>query len=206
MIEIVSFKRKTNQIEIGYRKGDAVVYAAVNGDLSDSTAKQKGYEKVWRALEYEQTLEVPSFAIGDNTDDDGNVIEYEKFTPDKPQATRIEIEGPTSISFEDESPSKEVEYTAKAYDQYGEVIDTSIEWTGADDGVLTVENTPGTTYEVSVKAGDVTKTITVTVIKSNKSIPLEEEFALLKAQNKATSERAEFIEDVVAEMATKVYQ
>lgn len=35
---------------------------------------------------------------------------------------------------------------------------------------------------------------------------LEQENTLLKAQNTALSERADFIEDVIAEMATKVYQ
>lgn len=35
---------------------------------------------------------------------------------------------------------------------------------------------------------------------------LKQENKLLKAQNNATSERADFIEDVVAEMAIQVYQ
>ncbi|OIB04837.1 hypothetical protein AK95_14570 [Paenibacillus sp. LC231] len=35
---------------------------------------------------------------------------------------------------------------------------------------------------------------------------LEQENTLLKAQNSALSERADFIEDVIAEMANKVYQ
>lgn len=35
---------------------------------------------------------------------------------------------------------------------------------------------------------------------------LEQENTLLKAQNAALSERADFIEDVIAEMANKVYQ
>lgn len=41
---------------------------------------------------------------------------------------------------------------------------------------------------------------------SEKVASLEQENQLLKAQNNALSERANFIEDVVAEMATQVYQ
>lgn len=41
---------------------------------------------------------------------------------------------------------------------------------------------------------------------SEKVASLEQENQLLKAQNNALSERADFIEDVVAEMAAQVYQ
>ena len=41
---------------------------------------------------------------------------------------------------------------------------------------------------------------------SSKIASLEQENQLLKAQNNALSERADFIEDVVAEMATQVYR
>ncbi|MBM6995054.1 hypothetical protein IM700_005185 [Paenibacillus sp. DXFW5] len=52
----------------------------------------------------------------------------------------------------------------------------------------------------------------VVTIKPTEKTPEEkiaalvEENQLLKAQNKALSDRADFIEDVIAEIATQVYQ
>lgn len=168
MIEIVSFKRKTNQIEVGYRKGDAVVYAAVNGDLSDhDEVNQKGYEQIWRTLEYEQTLDEPSFTVDDNVDDDGNVIEYEKFTPEESKVVRIEIDGPSSIYFDGDSESQTVDYVAIAYDQYGEKVD--------DKTVEQVFDNKDYEAVVKVKIGDAEKVMKVSVFAYKEPEPNEVE-------------------------------
>lgn len=167
MIEIVSFKRKNKQVEIGYRKGNAVVYAAISGVLSDAEAKQKGYEQIWRALEYEQTLDKPSFTVGDNVDDDGNVIEYEKFTPEDSKVVKISIDGPSSVYFGDESEDKIVDYEATAYDQYGEKVETkSIEQTF---------NNKDYTQDIKFRIGEVEEVLSVSVFAYRKPEPSEVE-------------------------------
>lgn len=215
MIEIVTFYRQDNEIEIGFRQGVAVVYASVSSNLTDDEAKQKAYEQAKSALEYEQTRDKPSFTIGNEVDEDDNVIEFEKFIPAEPTVKEITIHGERLISFADDSSSKTLEFVASAVDQYGKPIVPLYEWTGADNGVLTVNNVDGT-YEVTASADGVTESITVTVQAYQEPVyvkPIEDEVkelkqenVLIKGQNNALSERADFIEDVVAEMAIQVYK
>lgn len=161
-IEIVKFERRENEVEIGFRQGNAVVYASVPSGLTDDEAKQKAYEQATSALEYEQTRDMPSFTIDNEVDEKGNVIEFEKFIPAEPTVKEITIHGERHIAFTDDSPSKTIEFVASAIDQYGDPIETEFNWTGADNGGLTVENVDGT-YEVSAAAGGVTESITVAV-------------------------------------------
>ena len=136
--------------------------ASVPGILSDADAKQRAYEQAKSALEYEQTRETPSFTIPDEVDEDGNVIPFETFTPAEPTVKEITIHGERHIAFTDDSPSKTNVFVASAIDQYGDPIKPLYEWTGADGGVLVVDNVDGT-YDVTATAGDVTESITVTV-------------------------------------------
>lgn len=149
MIEIVKFDRKDNRIEIGFRQGKAVVYASVPSDLTDSEAKQKAYEQVRKALEYEQTLNKPSFVVLDNVDEEGNVIPFEIFNPAEPKVNKIEIIGDRFIHFEKGQDSVTKEYAAKITDQYGEPIEKDVIWYGAENGVLTVNHEQ---QEIEVKA------------------------------------------------------
>ncbi len=154
-IEIVSFERRQHDILIGYRQNNRVVYASVSTGVDDTTAKQQGYVQVRKALAYEQTLDVPSI--------DGRDMEpIEVLVPAEPVVKEITIHGDTLIGFEDDSPSKTIAYNAIAIDQYGDPINSSIVWTGANNGVLAVDNVDGT-YEVTASAGDVTASKKVTV-------------------------------------------
>lgn len=162
MIYVVKFERKENEIEIGFRQGIAVVYASVSSNLKNDEAKQKAYEQVKTALKYEQTRETPSFTVPDEEDEDGNVIEFEKFIPADPTVKEITIHGDSYVSFEDDSPSKTIELSASAIDQYSDPIEMPYEWIGANNGVLKVDNVDGT-YGVSIMAGGITASINVVV-------------------------------------------
>lgn len=167
MIEIVKFNRKDNGIEIGYRKGIAVVYTLVSRELSDDEAKQKGYEKIWRTLEYEQMQEKPSFTVGGNADDEGNVIEYEEFTPATPKTTKVVVDGLTSITFDDVAETKIVEYKATAYDQYGEKV--------KDKTVEQSFNNEDYTQKVKVNIGEIEEVLNVRVYAYQEPQPSEVE-------------------------------
>lgn len=154
-IEIVTFERRQGGVMVGYRQNNRVVYALVPLDLDDMSAKQVGYEQVRKALAYEQTLEIPSF--------DGSDMEtIEVFIPSEPVVNKIKIHGDTVVYFLDESPSKTVEFVASAYDQYDEPLETEFDWTGAENGLLIVDNANGV-YEVIATASGVTASITVNV-------------------------------------------
>jgi hypothetical protein len=88
-----------------------------------------------------------------------------RFRPVKPRYLLLNLH----ISFEDDSPSKTVEFVATAVDRYSDPIETEFNWTGAENGLLTVDNAGGT-YDVTATAGDVSDSITVTV--SAYSVPL----------------------------------
>lgn len=183
MIEIISFKRKTNQIEIGYRKGDAVVYTDVSADLSDDEAKQKGFEKSWRALEYEQTLEKPSFIVGDNVDEEGKVIEYEKFTPEEPKVVELEVLGVSEYIFPDERVNQTLTFLVVAYDQYKEPF-------SQDEIDVKVDNR-NYTKSVVAKIDGAERVLDVQISAYQK--PQSSELKMLKEELESTQEALNFI-------------
>lgn len=118
VIDIVKFERSKTDILIGYRQNNAVVYTSVSADLDDITAKQRGYEQVRKALEYELSRDEPSI-------DGTNMESLETFIPQEPQVKVVKISGDRVIVFNDATPTKEVVYNITALDQYGEIYSES---------------------------------------------------------------------------------
>lgn len=115
MIEIVKFEKFKQEITIGFRENKSIVYATVSGELTDSEAKQKGYELVYKALQYESTQTTPSI-------DGSEMKAIEEFTPKSPKVATLQIKGSDYIVFDDETTNKSIEYVVIAVDQYGNVF------------------------------------------------------------------------------------
>lgn len=103
------------------------------------------------------------------------------------------------------------------YDEFGYFIGTNTYLTPEDDIQLPhffVEELPPELLNIPanylVKINSDTHEITYEVLpvesRAGSAVSLAAESLLLKAQNQALSDRAEFIEDIIAEMAIKIYQ
>ena len=149
-VDIVHYEQRMHDKLIGYRQNNAVVYASVPSNLDDTRAKQVGYEQVRTALAYEQALDKPSI--------DGSAMEpIEVFTPAEPVTTRVKINGPSIVAFDDESADKTITYMTIAYDQYGdEVSSQTIEQpfnnTDSNETVTATIDGVSTTLNVIVQA------------------------------------------------------
>lgn len=170
MIEIIKFERSKNDILIGYRENNRVVYSSVPANLSDEQAKQKGYEQVRDALIYENTLEVPSI--------DGTKLKaIETFEPQIPIPIKISIQGEKKFVFVDDSHSVDLNYVVIVHDQYGDIYSEHVK-------TETILN-ESYTHEVSATVDDIVKTLRVEVAKYIK--PQPSEIDLLKVENENLS-------------------
>ena len=104
--------------------------------------------------------------------------------------------------------------TGKVYDQYGDVMDLPITFTieGTDrakieDGKLVEgEVEEETSFFIVAKAGELEDRQERTLYPEIKVDPAPPHEEILEAKLKATSDRQDFIEDLIAEIAMKVYE
>lgn len=198
-IEIVEFYRDGNDILIGFKQGKSVVYSSVPSNLSDSEAKQAGYEQVYQTFKYEKTLDAPSI-------DGSNMNTIEVFYPEVPKAKEIKIIGERIIEFKENQDVVTKEYVAEIIDQYGDKIDEDVEWIGVENGVLTVSNEQGyQNIEIKAKYNNIESSITVEVIPYNEQefdniAILKHEYNLLNNKVKALIDQLDMYEDVLTEI------
>lgn len=162
MIEIVKFEKSKQGITIGYRENSAVVYATVSNNLTDSEAKQKGYEQAYKALKYEANQKEPSI-------NGSKMGAIETFSPKTPRVADVQIKGDNYISFEDETARKSVNYLITAIDQYGNVFSESTD-------SETVEN-KNYIHTITKTLGDITALFNINV--KGYTVPTPSETELL---------------------------
>ena len=130
----------------------------------------------------------------------GEEIEGLKDYNPKPKAARLDIDF-YSLS-------------GKVFDQYGDVIETPIDVTieGTDKAriengkLITEEVEEETSFFIVAKAGDLVEKQERTLYPKVDREPVPPHEDVLEAKIKATSDRQDFIEDLIAEMAMKVYE
>jgi hypothetical protein len=151
-MQIIKYEIDKSRLTVGFKEDVFVVYAQIPYDNTKTKEYllQKAYEQVKSAIEYENTLTEHSFT----TDETG-----EEFTPEMPKASKVIIDNVINYFSCLQTGDLTQQFTAKVYDQYGDVISKSITFSFSstpanvtlNNGLLTVGQAEGD-YDLTLTA------------------------------------------------------
>lgn len=144
---------KKEGVLYGFRLNNAVVYA-VGSDIHEA------FVNAWKSLEYENQLETPSLISEDET--------IELYTPQPSKAVSLDFHSNHQTVVLKEPVT--INFTARAYDQYGQELEVNYE-------KFAVINTVGV-HEFTATCGELSKTIEIKAIEYEENEEEVEELSI----------------------------
>jgi len=164
-MQVVKYQIIKNILIVGFKINNFVVYSQIPYNNTKQYMLQKAYEQVKNTIDYENTLTEHSFT----TDEIG-----EEFIPEIPTASKIIIDNAINYFSCLQVGSLTRRFTAKVYDQYGNLIAGTVVFTlnvtplniTLLDGLLTVGQADSD-YDLALTAscGNATDTLQVYIKK-----------------------------------------
>lgn len=159
-MQIIKYELLENDILIGFRKENFVVYGNIGIDRTNGLTKQqiiqKVYEEVKHSIDYETTRFISGLSNSITINETDENFIGENFIPELPKLNHFELITDTEhLRFYENDISKTIDLYVMAKDQYGEDFVCDVVYTttlgNIVNNVLTVEN-PKNQAEITITA------------------------------------------------------
>lgn len=191
MIQISKYEELENDINVGFRKHNFVVYGSIAKELVQGLTKNEILQKVYEIIKHSMDYEINRYNLGlpNSIIDNTEIEEVEEFIPEPSNVVKIELNlSKNNIYFDNIGNTESINIETILINQYNEVVndilDINTSYGTIENDILTVEPTVEP-MEVSVTAtyGNISKTKKVMLYPYVEPIPPEPTEEELKIQS-----------------------
>lgn len=158
MILIIKYEELENDINVGFRKHNFIVYGSIAKELVKGLSKNEILQKVYEIIKPSMDYETERYnqGLSNSIVDDTEIEEVEEFIPEPSKVVDIELNlSKNNIHFDSIGTAEIIEIEATLINQYNEVVNDRLEintsYGTIENDILTVEPTVEP-MEISVTA------------------------------------------------------
>lgn len=206
MILIIKYEELENDINVGFRKHNFIVYGSIAKELVKGLSKNQILQKVYEIIKPSMDYETERYnqGLSNSIVDNIEIEEVEEFIPEPSKVVKIEFSVDKSVvNFDSEGNSQEINLSSTLINQYGEKIIDTVEYSithGAiKDNVLIVDSVvEPTEIDITATYGNVSKSEKVMLYPYAEPIPPEPTEEELK--NKELEQQLTGLQSAMAEL------
>lgn len=156
MIYIVKYEESENNINVGFRKYDFIVYGSIGKELVKGLSKKKVLQRVYEMVKPSIDYETERFdkQLSNSIVDKSDLKGKEKFAPEESKVAEIICScDKSNISFNKAGDDEVITLNSKLIDQYGEEISGDVVYSsshGAIEGNTVVLKSIDSPMEVTI--------------------------------------------------------